>query len=265
MQIYEDLYNVLWYTWRCITACMYLGHRWLKQFPPCSGGGPSEYEISLFGRTDIQRWIYHTTQSRDVTLWWCIASDIIQNDTNRTFNIFMPWLHSNSCFSVHTLHTNRCDHCERCEGALRAWLKERGFKWVVGPNIYHLFHLNIFVFNFFSSHLTIYSKVHFLLRIFPAAALAAILPGAPITPPPGWAPAQNNNHEEKKDEMVIAMVFSPDHDHDHDHEEKKDVMVFSPDPQSRRPGMGVCGLEMGFLNILYHHLHHRQHHFTWPM
>ena len=100
-------------------------------------------------------------------------------------------------------------------------------------------------FQFFLKPFKIYSKVHFLLRIFPAAALAAILPGAPITPPPGWAPAQNNNHEEKKDEMVIAMVFSPDHDHDHDHEEKKDVMVFSPDPQSRRPGMGVCGLGNG--------------------
>ena len=238
MQIYEDLYNALWYTWRCITACMYLGHRWLKQFPPCSGGGPSEYEISLFGRTDIQRWMYHTTQSRDVTLWWCIASDIIQNDTNRTFNIFMPWLHSNSCFSVHTLHTNRCIIVRDVRGL---W----GLDWKrEASNMYHLFHLNIFFFNFFSSHLTIYSKVHFLLRIFPAAALAAILPGAPITPPPGWAPPQNNNH---------------------DHEEKKDEMVFSPDPQSRRPGMGVCGLEMGFLNILYHHLHHRQHHFTWPM
>ena len=173
MQIYEDLYNVLWYTWRCITACMYLGHRWLKQFPPCSGGGPSEYEISLFGRTDIQRWMYHTTQSRDVTLWWCIASDILQHDTNRTFNIFMPWLHSNSCFSVHAFHTNRCDHCERCEGALRAWLKERGFKWVVGPNLYHLFHLNNFVLQFFLKPFNNLFESPFFVEDFPSSGFGS--------------------------------------------------------------------------------------------
>ena len=34
----------------------------------------------------------------------------------------------------------------------------------------------------------IYQKVQ-LRPIMLAAALAAILPGAPITPPPGWAPA----------------------------------------------------------------------------
>ena len=56
-----------------------------------------------------------------------------------------------------------------------------------------------FFFNFFSSHLTIYSKVHFLLRIFPAAALAAILPGAPITPPPGWPPPQHHHHHDGGD------------------------------------------------------------------
>ena len=203
MQIYEDLYNALWYTWRCITACMYLGHRWLKQFPPCSGGGPSEYGISLFGRTDIQRWMYHTTQSRDVTLWWCIASDIIQNDTNRSFNIFMPWLHSNSCFSLHTFHTNRCIILWEMWGGFEGLTERERLQTCITCFIW-----TFFFFNFFSSHLTIYSKVHFLLRIFPAAALAAILPGAPITPPPGWAPAQNNNHdhEEKKDVMVVAMA-----------------------------------------------------------
>ena len=47
-------------------------------------------------------------------------------------------------------------------------------------------------------------KVHFLLRIFPAAALAAILPGAPITPPPGWAPA----NEIMIILMMIIMIYN---------------------------------------------------------